>query len=84
MKLNYCYDDFMGQFTQWSLANGHDIKDLGQDQKPYKIELSINKFKNKKCSEMFPQYELKIFSEAAYEFQNQLKFVYKKRFHYRA
>lgn len=32
VKLNYCYDDFMGQFTQWSLANGHDIKDLGQTE----------------------------------------------------
>lgn len=32
VKLNYCYSDFMGQFTQWALANGHDIKDLGQTE----------------------------------------------------
>lgn len=30
IKLNYCYDDFMGQFTQWMLANGHDIKNIGE------------------------------------------------------
>lgn len=28
VKLNYCYDDFMGYFTQWALNNGHDIKNL--------------------------------------------------------
>ncbi|WP_228853246.1 hypothetical protein [Aegicerativicinus sediminis] len=32
VKLNYCYDDFMGQFTQWALANGHDIKNLGETE----------------------------------------------------
>ena len=32
VKLNYCYDDFMGQFTQWLLANGYDIKNIGESE----------------------------------------------------
>lgn len=28
IKLNYCYSDFMGFFTQWGLNNGYAIKDL--------------------------------------------------------
>lgn len=29
VKINYCYTDFMGHFTQWALANGYGIKNLG-------------------------------------------------------
>lgn len=32
IKLNYCYTDFMGYFTQWALKNGYAIKDLGQTE----------------------------------------------------
>jgi len=28
VKISYCYDDFMGKFTQWALNNGYDIKNL--------------------------------------------------------
>ena len=28
IKINYCYDDFMGKYTQWALNNGYDIKNL--------------------------------------------------------
>lgn len=32
VKLSYCYEDFLGYFTQWALANGYAIKDLGQTE----------------------------------------------------
>lgn len=32
IKVSYCYDDFLGHFTQWALANGYAIKDLGQSE----------------------------------------------------
>lgn len=32
VKLSYCYDDFLGHYTQWALANGYAIKDLGQTE----------------------------------------------------
>ncbi|MFC5046299.1 hypothetical protein ACFSTE_13315 [Aquimarina hainanensis] len=30
VKIKYCYTEFMQKFTQWGLANGHKIKDLGE------------------------------------------------------
>lgn len=32
IKVSYCYTDFMDHFTQWGLANGYAIKDLGQTE----------------------------------------------------
>ncbi|WP_233881883.1 hypothetical protein [Tenacibaculum piscium] len=32
VKISYCYADFMGHFTQWALASGYAIKDLGQTE----------------------------------------------------
>jgi len=32
VKLSYCYKDFLGHYTQWALANGYAIKDLGQTE----------------------------------------------------
>lgn len=32
VKISYCYDDFMGYFTQWALSNGYQIKDLGETE----------------------------------------------------
>ncbi|GLB53053.1 hypothetical protein NBRC110019_20930 [Neptunitalea chrysea] len=32
VKVSYCYDDFMGHFTQWALANGYAVKDIGQTE----------------------------------------------------
>lgn len=32
VKISYCYTDFMGHFTQWGLANGYGIKDLGSTE----------------------------------------------------
>ena len=28
IKIKYCFDDFLGFFTQWALGNGYNIKDL--------------------------------------------------------
>lgn len=30
IKIKFCYDEFMGKFTQWGLANGYAIKDLAE------------------------------------------------------
>lgn len=32
VKISYCYADFLGHYTQWALANGYAIKDLGQTE----------------------------------------------------
>lgn len=32
VKISYCYADFLGYYTQWALANGYAIKDLGQTE----------------------------------------------------
>ncbi|MEE4246324.1 MAG: hypothetical protein V2I33_13025 [Kangiellaceae bacterium] len=32
VKVSYCYSDFLGHYTQWALANGYAIKDLGQTE----------------------------------------------------
>lgn len=32
VKIQYCYTDFMNQFTQWALGNGYKIKDLGETE----------------------------------------------------
>lgn len=32
VKIKYCYDEFMGYFTQWGLNNGYKIKDLEETE----------------------------------------------------